>query len=145
MKKYELTDEKIELFGRKLFRIKALKSFGNVKKGELGGYVEKEENLDQTGNAWVGGNAEVHGNAEVRDDAEVCSEQDVLCVGPIGSRNGTTTFFKTKKKEIGVKCGCFRGSIDEFERKVESTHGTDTKYAKQYKAAIELAKTTINI
>ena len=45
-KKYELLNKDIiELGGITLFRIKALISFGNVKKGELGGYVEKEDNL----------------------------------------------------------------------------------------------------
>ena len=41
--KYELTDETIDVSGTTLHRIKALKDFGNVKKGELGGYVKKGE------------------------------------------------------------------------------------------------------
>lgn len=52
MKKFELTTESIYLLGTKLFRIKALVTFGCVKKGELGGFVEKEENLDHTGSVW---------------------------------------------------------------------------------------------
>ena len=78
MKKFELTTEFItNAFGKKLFRIKALVEFGDVKAGELGGYVEKEENVSQDGNAWVSGdarvygNAWVHGNAKVYDDAWV--------------------------------------------------------------------------
>ena len=74
MKKYELTAEFIEKWGKKLFRIKALISFGNVEAGELGGYVEKEDNLAQDDNAWVHGNARVFGNARVCDDAEVCGQ-----------------------------------------------------------------------
>ena len=35
MKKYELTAEFIEKLGKKLFRIKALISFGSVEAGEL--------------------------------------------------------------------------------------------------------------
>lgn len=43
MKKFELTSEFItNMFDVKLFRVKALVEFGNVKAGELGGYVEKE-------------------------------------------------------------------------------------------------------
>ena len=53
MKKYELTAEFIEKGGKKLFRIKASISFGRVEAGELGGYIEKEDNLAQNGNAWV--------------------------------------------------------------------------------------------
>ena len=64
IKKFELDlSTKITVFGVELFRIKALISFGNVKKGEFGGYVEKEENLNHSGNAWVYGNARVYGDA----------------------------------------------------------------------------------
>ena len=66
MKKFELTSESIvNSFGKKLFRIKALVEFGNVKEGELGGFVEKEENLSHEGNAWVCGDAKVFGDAKV--------------------------------------------------------------------------------
>ena len=70
MKKFELTTEtKINIFGKKLFRIKALISFGPISAGEKGGWVEKEENLSQSGNAWVFGNAEVYDNAWVHNNA----------------------------------------------------------------------------
>ena len=71
MKKYELTAEFIEKWGKKLFRIKALISFGSVEAGELGGYIEKEDNLAHDGNAWVYGDAEVYGNARVSGNARV--------------------------------------------------------------------------
>lgn len=68
--KYELVlYDVIKSFGIKLYRIRALKDFGNVKKGELGGYVEKEDNLSQSGNAWVFGNSYVSGNARVSGNA----------------------------------------------------------------------------
>ena len=73
MKKFELTSESIvNIFGKKLFRIKALIEFGNVKEGELGGFVEKEENLSHEGNAWVYGNAKVYSDARVSGNAKVC-------------------------------------------------------------------------
>ena len=78
MKKYELTAEtKVNFLGKTLFRIKALVSFGNVEAGELGGYIEKEENLSHYGNAWVSGNARVSGNAEVCGNARVCGNAEV--------------------------------------------------------------------
>ena len=41
MKKFELTAEFVtNVFGKKLFRVKALVAFGNVEKGELGGFIE---------------------------------------------------------------------------------------------------------
>ena len=69
--KYSLTNNKKEWFGTTLFQIKAEISFGCVAKGELGGYIEKEENLNQDGDAWVSGNARVYGNARVSGDAWV--------------------------------------------------------------------------
>ena len=43
-KKFELTDECKKIGKIKLFRIKALIDFGNVKSGDLGCFIEKEEN-----------------------------------------------------------------------------------------------------
>ena len=74
MKKFELTAESKIFAGKKLFRIKALISFGDVKEGELGGFVEKEENLEQSGDAWVCGDARVYGNAWVYGDAWVSGD-----------------------------------------------------------------------
>ncbi|QRG86054.1 hypothetical protein [Bulleidia sp. zg-1006] len=76
-KKYELTSETKMVGGRKVYRIKALTSFGDVKAGDLGGFVEKEENLSQTGKAWVFGEAVVTGNAVVEDDAVVRNYAEV--------------------------------------------------------------------
>ena len=82
-KKYELTNETKEFYGMVLHRIRALKDFGRVRAGDLGGWVEKEDNLSQLGacwvyenamvygNAWVYGNAKVYGNAMVYEDAMV--------------------------------------------------------------------------
>ena len=66
-KKYKLlkTDTKKSSEGKTLFRIQALAGFSIFKKGEKGGYIEKEANLSQDGDAWVYGNARVYGNAWV--------------------------------------------------------------------------------
>ena len=142
MKKYELTAEFIEKWGKKLFRIKALISFGSVEAGELGGYIEKEDNLAHDGNAWVYGDAEVCGNARVYGDAEVCGNADYLLIGRIGSRFSFTTFFKNKDKGITVSCGCFLGTIAEFRAKVTDTHGNN-KHAKMYNLAADMAELQI--
>ena len=78
MKKFELTAEFVtNVFGEKLFRIKALVAFGNVEKGELGGFIEKEDNLSHDGNAWVYGDAQVSGNARVYGNAWVSGNAQV--------------------------------------------------------------------
>ena len=151
MNKYEmLQDDKIKVSGHILYRIKALKDFSDVRVGDLGGYIERKENLSQKGNCWVYNNAHVfdnayvYGNAYVRDNAKINKISDVLCISPIGRRNDVTTFFKTKDGNICVKCGCFSGTIDDFLDAVEETHG-ENKHAKSYKLACELAKVQIEL
>lgn len=148
MKKYEFTGEtkEIRLLFRTatLHRIRATVAFGIVEVGDLGGWIEKEENLSHEGKAWVWGNAEVWGNAKVCGDAKVFSASHVLVIGAIGSRNDFTTFYRDKDNEITVKCGCFLGKIDRFLEKVTQTHG-DSKYALVYRAAVEVAKLQIDL
>ena len=40
----------------------ACKDFGNIKKGDFGGYVESEKNLSHEGNCWVYDGAKVYGD-----------------------------------------------------------------------------------
>ena len=69
--KYELTDETLEWRCHTLYRIKALKDFSDVHKGDLGGWIEKESNLSQDDDCWAYDDAKVYGNAQVYDYAEV--------------------------------------------------------------------------
>ena len=77
-KKYKLTEETIIVNGKTLYRIKSLKDFGNVKKGDKGGFVEKEENLSQSGNCWVYDNAKVYNNAKVFDYADIYGNAEIF-------------------------------------------------------------------
>lgn len=70
-KKYKLTDETINLNGATLYRIEALKYFGEIKKGDKGGFIESENNLAHEGDAWVSDNAHVYGDACVFNNAHV--------------------------------------------------------------------------
>ena len=216
MKKYELTAESKEYYGRKLFRIKALVSFGNVKEGELGGWIEKEQNLSHFGNAWVGGNACVYENARVWQDAQVyddavvfgnvwisdkaqvcghamvhgdvwvcgsalvcdsarvcnnalvcgnafvsneaqicgnaricgkatiCGYKDYIVIGPIGSRNAYTTFYRREDDVIMVVCGCFHDTLAAFEKRVAEVHGNN-QYGKDYMATIDYVRKVMTV
>ena len=161
MKKFELTSEtKINIFGKNLFRIKALISFADVEAGETGGWVEKEGNVNQSGNAWVygdaevsdnakvygnakvSGNAKVYGNAKVSGDAwvsdnanvygnaEVYGDADYTTIHGFGAQFRTTTFFRCKDKKVRVACGCFFGTIPEFREQVKNTR--KGKIAEEY-------------
>ena len=72
-KKYKLVKRKSIVTGNGtiLYRIKALKDFGNVKKGEIGGFVKSENNLSQEGNCWIHDEAKVLDNAMVLGNAQV--------------------------------------------------------------------------
>jgi hypothetical protein len=90
MKHYKLTKNTKTEFGVKLFQIEATIDFKWAKKGELGGWIEKEENLEQDGDArvygnarvygdaWVSGDARVYGNAQVYGDAQVYGKLKLL-------------------------------------------------------------------
>ena len=175
--KYELTEEfkEIETLREgwlqkiKVYRIRALRAFADVKIGDLGGFVETKQNLSNMGNAWVYGNAEVcsdarvcdnarvcgdakvygnarvcdnakvYGNAEVCGDAKVCDNANIFWCSSIGSRHATTTMFRNKDNGITVTCGCFMGTLEEFAAIVEKEHGENI-FGKEYKLLIELAK-----
>ena len=113
MKKFELTTNTKMFLGKKLFQIKALISFGDVEAGELGGYIEKEENLSQADNAWVADNA------------------SYTTIKGFGREYRTTTFFRCKDGKVRVRCGCFYGDLKEFRAIVKKTHG-ESKKAKEY-------------
>lgn len=265
-KKYEFTNEEIVYEGHTLHRIRALKDFGYVKKGDLGGFVEESINLSQQNTCWIYDSAKVYGNsnvsgsaiiygnavicsgscildnaivkdnacissstivmrAQISDDAKVLirsyiagdaivtdtavvensnitgrtsigSNATVLCsniygnakirdcavvaraslsgdaiitgdsvipggnitaaakihsglirsaldyfvVGPIGSRDDYTTFYKGYNDSIRVKCGCFYGTLDEFEDAVKETHVSNPLYLSEYLTMAEIAR-----
>ena len=89
MKKYEFTGETITIGERTLHRIRAVRDFGDVKAGDIGGWIEDENNLSHEGDCWVRDKATVcdsakgcddeivGGAALVCDDATVCSSATV--------------------------------------------------------------------
>ena len=62
-KKYEFTGKEKNAYGKVLKQIVCVAAFGSVSVGEVGGWIESEDNLSQYGNAWVFENAQVFGNA----------------------------------------------------------------------------------
>lgn len=69
-RKYEmLEDDTITLKGAKLYRIKAIKSFSDIKEGDLGGYIASEKCLWDFGDCWVTDNAAVGGKSTIGDSA----------------------------------------------------------------------------
>jgi carbonic anhydrase/acetyltransferase-like protein (isoleucine patch superfamily) len=96
-RKYEFTGEEMQLDnGVTVRRIRAIRSFGSVKAGDLGGWIEKEVNLYHndaawvtdnasvyedaiiSGDAWVEGNARVYGVARICGHARVCGNAEIF-------------------------------------------------------------------
>lgn len=76
-KKYILTDKVKKYSNRTLHRIMAVKDFGNIKKGDLGGWIEREENLSQEGTCWVYDKAKVYDIARVSENARIFDKAQV--------------------------------------------------------------------
>ena len=70
-KKYELTDITMEFEGRTLYRIRALEDFYDVEKGDLGGWLQSEDNLSQEGYCWIYDNAKCVDNARMYDNSRI--------------------------------------------------------------------------
>lgn len=167
-KHFELTDKFIiNAFGAKLFQIKCTRKIKYADIGDLGGYIEKEDNLygdawvsgdaQVSGDAWVVGNARVSGNAQVSGDARVYGDARVSGYARVfgdarvsndnehcgfdcfGSANRHTHSYKTKSGKIEITCGCFRGSIEEFEKQIKETH-RGNEFERQYMAIVEVIK-----
>lgn len=71
-KKYKLTRETTTLSnGKVLHRIVALRSFNGIHAGDLGGFVESEDNLSHIGNCWIFNDAMAYDNSRVGQDARL--------------------------------------------------------------------------
>jgi hypothetical protein len=150
--KYELTEETIKVFDKTLRRIKYLET------GEIGGWLESEENLSQDGDAqvygnarvygdaWVYGNARVSGDARVYGNARVYGDAQVSGdsweVSPLQIQ-GTKYFFSLSSK-TSIKIGCTDKTIDKWLASYEhdfDRHGFTEKERIEYKLYFNLAAT----
>ena len=91
-RKYEFTDETIERNGHVYHRIRAKKTFTLVtgeivKKGDLGGFIEKEINLSHDGNCWVKDNARAGGFSVDISGNALLADQSVAGSGVVLSGN----------------------------------------------------------
>ena len=106
-------DLSIAVCGHTLFRIECTQDFKEIKAGTLGGFIEKEENLDGNawvsddaqvfGDAWVFGNAKVYGDAKVFGNAQVYGDKitnkDDICY--ISNR-----YYNITITPLHIKIGC---------------------------------------
>ena len=163
MKKYEFTGETKNHYGVTLRQIRALVTIvGVVSSGDVGGWIESENCLDHSGNAWVYGNARVYGDARVSGNARVYgnawvygdarvygdalvsgdalvfgnawveSMESICTFSGFGSKYRTTTVFIDSEIGIRIVCGCFTGTLEQFRKQVIETHGEASKNGSLY-------------
>lgn len=100
-KKYELvlSDTKT-IFKQTVYRIRALKDFDNVSKGDLGGYIASEKNLSHDENCWIYKDATVFENAKVYGNAKIAKSTLIFGNAQIFGNaiiNGLTTIYGNAK------------------------------------------------
>ena len=156
MSKFEIVEsDSICVKGIVLHRIRALIDFGDVCTGELGGYIQKKENLSQVDNAWISddaqvygnarvsgnarvyGNARVSGNAWVYGDARIANKHCIVWFSNVGTEFGTLTVYCGKTELLATR-GCFYGTLDEFCAKSGVSHNKKTK--NEYSLLAEMAR-----
>lgn len=84
-RKYDFTGETSNNIaeGATLHRIRAVRDFGNVKAGDLGGWIESENNLSHEGKCWVYDDSAVFGRGRVYDNAKIMNSSCVYDNGHV--------------------------------------------------------------
>jgi acetyltransferase-like isoleucine patch superfamily enzyme len=83
-KKYKLGESE-RFAGRTFFRIIALKAFNDVSIGDIGGWIESENNLSHDDNSWiydeahVSDRARIFDNAKILDNARIYGDAQIYC------------------------------------------------------------------
>lgn len=132
-KKYEFTGVTKETWAGPLHRIRAIRDFRNVKAGDIGGWIEKEENLSHDGDCWVFGNAVVYGNARVFGDAEVTTTVKTF---------GNAFIYEITVTDKHIKIGCqqhLKSEWKDFEdRKIIEMDGKKAlEFWRMFKPVLE--------
>lgn len=70
-RKYEFYDSRVLKNGTRIYQLIASKSFGDVKIGDLGGWVESDKNLSQDGSCWIDQGCFVLDTAVVTDNSRI--------------------------------------------------------------------------
>ena len=176
-RKYEiLMDEEntIEWNDHVLHRIRALRDFGDVKKGDLGGYVENDYNLSHEGNCWIYNNGKAMDNSRLYDDSAMYNNSEmhdnsamygdselnnkVKLYGKLTSKvddfieiqnpEGRLLTCVRKGNEIFYNVGCQEEITEEtFKDRIENKGGgiENNPHRKYYYKIIEMAKLYFSI
>ena len=80
-------------------------------------------------------------------DAKILDSSDYISFTGFGSINRTTYMFRGQDGSINVRCGCFTGTLKEFEHEIKHTiewklftKGDKRRFSKEYLECVRLAK-----
>ena len=159
--KYRLTNDSINFGSRILHRIQAVKDFSDVKAGDLGGYVETEENLSQVGNAWIYHNAKVFDRAKVYDNAKIFGDVCVFGIAKVGDNTTLTgnalvsnaadyivfknfwssgRYFTWTRSNNMWKVGCFYGTGEEL---IEKAYKDSKRSGIEYERVVKYVESVL--
>ena len=144
--KYKFTGKTKSHLGRTLHQIVCVTASASVASGEIGGWIEKEENLSQYGNAWVYGDAQVSGDAQVYGNARVLignhKVKDVCLLQIQGTAHSVCSpdFFH-------IRIGCQERTPEDWQENFKSV-GKSNNYSDEqiieYKRYIDLFSDVIS-
>ena len=140
-KKYEIDYNdfiKDKIFGEILgYRIIALKDFSDVKKGDKGGYILKEENLSQYGDCWLYDNAVATDNSIVSHNAKMYGTSSV-------NDNGRVLGFAKIYSESKIY---ENGIVTDYAELFDSSHvsGYATIYGNSKRKGISYVSDFVNV
>ena len=132
MQKYILIQEnKIYYNNVTLYQILALRDFANVKKGNLGGFIENENNLSHDGDCWVYrkasvlGNVKVTGNTKVKKGYHLVDNQEII---------NKLEKQQLKSAKLGGYLGGYFGSFEQMEQEIQEYKERQIEQEKEMKA-----------
>lgn len=107
------------------------------------GCISGEVSIDRNAKIDLTSLFDLDGRLQIGENADVKRKTDIFYIGPIGSRNDFTTFYKGSDSKIYVRCGCFCGDIDQFIKRVHKEHGYFSQNCRDYLDAVKIAKRRI--
>lgn len=134
-KKYKLTEETLKIYGHVLHRIMALRDFGDVRKCDIGGWVENEDNLSHYDDCWVYNNAEVYGNAVIKKMSDYIVFKNWWSSG---------RYFTWTRSNDMWSAGCFYGTGEELIKKAYADSEEKGREYERIVKYVESIKSEIN-
>lgn len=119
--KYEVTDISEEFEGETLYRIKALRDFGNVHAGEYGGLISEDAKLSSRGDCWVEKHAKLCKGSSLSGDA-IISGHAVVSNSDVSSSAHIEGYYRVYDSTISDEVALLdKVNIESYSRVVRNS------------------------